>query len=287
MCQIQLVKRINGRLTKKDNREFIKLMSLGSMWNYDAFGIFNHSYHMKSPGVFDYQQINEKKITKNKFIVGHNRLATSGECLVYPEEAITINSRAGMNPWCINPFVNIANWWKSLDKGMISRNYNNHPFKINELLLVHNGIIHNDRKLRKKYKIDTQIETDSYIILYLISHFLNESNKEGRLDKIIDAIKQATKEIKGNYSVMLYDKLSRNVLYFRNEFTSFTFNIIGKDLIIGSTIEKNLKYIYEKNKSRKRFPTYPGTIYLIGDEIKEVGIFNIVERGYSRNGKRN
>lgn len=287
MCQIQLVKRINGKLTKKDNREFIKLMSLGNIGNYDAFGLFNHSYHMKAPGDFDYQQMNERKITKNKFIVGHNRLATSGECLVYPEEAITINSWAGMNPWCINPFANIANWWKSLDKGMISRNYNNHPFKIDDLLLVHNGIIHNDKKLRKRYKIDTQIETDSYIILYLISHFLNKSKQEKRLDKIVDAIKKATKELNGNYSVMLYDKLSRNMLYFRNEFTSFTFNIIGKRIIIGSTNERNLNFVYEKNVSRKRFPTYPNTIYLIGDEIKEVGIFDIVERRYSRNGKRN
>ena len=225
MCQIQLVKRINGKLTKKDNREFIKLMSLGNVGNYDAFGLFNHNYHMKAIGVFDYQQINEKKIIKNKFIVGHNRFTTSGECLVYPEEAISINPM-GMNPWCMNPFVHIANWWKSSNKGMISKNYNNHPFKIDDLLLVHNGTLWNYKRLKKKYKIDTQIETDSYVILFLINHFLNKSEKEKRLDKIIDAIKQTTKKLDGNYSVMLYDKLSRNMLYFRNEFTSFTFYII-------------------------------------------------------------
>lgn len=272
MCQIQIIKRMDGKLTTKDNREFIKLMFLGNMNNYDAFGMFNHSYLLKAPGDFDYQLINEKKVMRNKFIVGHNRLATTGECVVYPEEAISMNPLS-MNPWCMNPFANIANWWKSLGKDMVLRNYNNHPFKIDDLLLVHNGTLWNYKKLIKKYKINTEIETDSYVILYLINHFLNKSKQTHRLDKMVDAIKQATKELDGNYSVMLYDKLSKNILYFRNEFTSFTFNIIGKDLIIGSTNEKNLNYIYKRNKIRKRIPTYPNNIYLITNEVKKIGEF--------------
>ncbi len=270
MCQIQIIKRNDGKITKKDSKEFIRLMFLGNMWNYDAFGMFNHNYLLKAPGDFDYQLINENKIMKNKFIVGHNRLATTGECLVYPEEVVNIN------PWYINPWESFMGYWKSLDKGMVSRNYNNHPFKINNLLLVHNGTLWNYKKLKKKYKIDTQIETDSYVILYLINHFLNKSKEKKRLDKIVDAIKNTTKELNGNYSVMLYDKLKKNIIYFRNEFTSFTFNVIGKGIIIGSSNEKNLKYIYERNKVRKRIPTYAGNIYLVGDEVKKIGEFENV-----------
>lgn len=284
MCQIQIIKRMNGKLTKKDNKEFIKLMSLGSMRNYDAFGMFNHNYLIKAPGDFDYQLINENKIMKNKFIVGHNRLSTTGECLVYPEEAKKevkamnlggMNSW-GMNPWCINPLMLLSILWKPSGKEVDLKNYNNHPFKIDDLLLVHNGTLWNYRKLKKEYKIETEIETDSYIILYLISHFLNESKEKKRLDKIVDAIKNTTKKLEGNYSVMLYDKLSRNIIYFRNEFTSFTFYMLGKDLIIGSTNEKSLNYIYEKNKIRKRIPTYAKNIYLITNEVKKIGEFKDV-----------
>jgi len=142
---------------------------------------------MKASGEFDYQLINEKKVMRNNFMVGHNRLATSGECFTYPEEVIDMNYM-DMNPWGINPFTRIANWWKSLD-GAISKNYNNHPFKIGDLLLVHNGIIWNYNKLKKKYKIDTEIETDSYVIIYLIHHFLNKSKQEERLDKIVAHLK--------------------------------------------------------------------------------------------------
>ena len=196
-----------------------------------------------------------------------------------------------MNPWCMNPYrgwwKGIVKAWKSGEEDIISKNYNNHPFKLNGLSLVHNGTVINSKKLRKKYKIDTQIETDSYVILHLINYFLDKSKEKERMNKIIDAIKQTTKELDGNYSVILYDKLAKEIFYFRNEFTSFTFDIINKDLIIGSTKQKNLNYVYEKDLSRKRIPTYPGKIYSVGDKVKVVGMFNIDERGYSRNGKCN
>lgn len=277
MCQIQIVKRINGKLTAKDNREFIKLMFLGNMRNCDAFGMFNHNYLMKSPGDFDYQLINENKVMKNKFIVGHNRLATTGECLVLPKEEEKVNmNEFEMNSFGMNLWMVLRSWWKSSGGNIISKNENNHPFKIDDLLLVHNGTLWNYKKLRKKYKIKTEIDTDSYVILYLIHHFLNKSKKRERLDKIVDAIQKTTKELDGNYSIMLYDKQSRNIIYFRNEFTSFTFHMVGKDLMIGSTNEKNLNYIYEKNKIRKRIPTYARNIYLITDEVKKIGEFKDV-----------
>lgn len=278
MCQIQIVKRINKKLTKKDNKEFIKLMFLGNQYNYDAFGVFNHNYSVKAPGDFDYQLINERKVMKNKFIVGHNRLATSGECMDYSQDSqedVIINPFF-MGHWALSLLGRIGYWWKSLGEKPILKNQNNHPFKINEFSLVHNGIIHNYKKLKKKYKIQSEVETDSYIILYLINHFFSESKKEDRVDKIIDAIKKTTKKICGNYSVILYDKRGSNIFYFRNDCVSFTFNIIGKDLIVGSTNERNLNFIYEKKKSRKRIHTYPGEIYLVGDEIKKVGEFQDV-----------
>ena len=58
-------------------------------------------------------------------------------------------------------------------QGSEKKNYNNHPFmgkcKNARFTLAHNGIISNNDRLRKEYKIPkTKIETDSYIAVQLI-----------------------------------------------------------------------------------------------------------------------
>ncbi len=52
-------------------------------------------------------------------------------------------------------------------------NYNNHPFESEKgFTLAHNGVLYNDKELRKKYMFpDTKIETDSYIAVQLLEHF--------------------------------------------------------------------------------------------------------------------
>lgn len=52
-------------------------------------------------------------------------------------------------------------------------NCNNHPFESEKgFVLAHNGVLCNDKELRKKYMLpDTKIETDSYIAVQLLEHF--------------------------------------------------------------------------------------------------------------------
>lgn len=52
-------------------------------------------------------------------------------------------------------------------------NCNNHPFESEKgFVLAHNGVLYNDRELRKEYMLpDTKIETDSYIAVQLLEHF--------------------------------------------------------------------------------------------------------------------
>lgn len=58
-------------------------------------------------------------------------------------------------------------------QGSEKYNYNNHPFESEKgFALAHNGVIYNDKELRKKYMLpDTKIETDSYISVQLLEHF--------------------------------------------------------------------------------------------------------------------
>ncbi len=58
-------------------------------------------------------------------------------------------------------------------QGSEEQNYNNHPFYSKRgFALAHNGVLYNDRKLRKKYMLpNTKIETDSYIAVQLLERF--------------------------------------------------------------------------------------------------------------------
>lgn len=259
MCQVQIIKKLGKeKISKEDLYEFIRLMALGNLGNNDAFGFFNHKHLFKIPGGFNYRMIKERKLLRKDFIVGHNRLITEGEC--YMEMPI---GPTGVSPFEENPVV-----YKSLEK-----NYNNHPFTIGEFVMVHNGVIHNHKKIRKKYKIITEIETDSYIILCLIHSFFIRSSEEKRMDKIIEAIKKTAKIIEGTYSVVLYDKELKKIFYFRSWGTKFTFCIVKKTLF-GSTHKKNLQYIY-MNRKRRMINTRENIIYTIESSlrnpIKEVG----------------
>ena len=61
-------------------------------------------------------------------------------------------------------------------QGSEKYNENNHPFHGyaggNHFALAHNGVLYNDKILRKKMKLPaTKIETDSYIAVQLLEHF--------------------------------------------------------------------------------------------------------------------
>ena len=86
-------------------------------------------------------------------------------------------------------------------QGSEKRNYNNHPFSghcINRnFVLAHNGVLNNDKELRKKYKLpNTRIETDSYISVQLIEH-------KRRLD--FESIRFMAEETEGSFSYSILD----------------------------------------------------------------------------------
>lgn len=86
-------------------------------------------------------------------------------------------------------------------QGSERRNYNNHPFpgkcKNANFALAHNGVLSNDKELRKKFNLPkTKIETDSYIAVQLI-----ESQKY--LD--FDSIKYMAERTEGSFSYSIID----------------------------------------------------------------------------------
>ena len=80
-------------------------------------------------------------------------------------------------------------------------NYNNHPFPGHadkEFAFAHNGVLYNDKDLRKDKKLpDTYIETDSYVAVQLIE-------QQGKLD--FNSLKNMAEDVEGNFTFTVLDE---------------------------------------------------------------------------------
>lgn len=78
-------------------------------------------------------------------------------------------------------------------QGSEQKNRNNHPFSGKAFALAHNGIIENDRELRKSENLPpTDIETDSYIAVQLL-----EREKE----LTFDSLRDMAELLKGTFTI--------------------------------------------------------------------------------------
>jgi len=93
-------------------------------------------------------------------------------------------------------------------QGSEKKNYNNHPFLGNvdgmQIALAHNGVIRNDRELRKTLKPpDAKIETDSYVALQRL---------EKKRALAFDSLKYMAETVEGSFSFTIID--SSNSIWF-------------------------------------------------------------------------
>ena len=93
-------------------------------------------------------------------------------------------------------------------QGSEKKNYNNHPFLApagaGSFALAHNGVIRNDRLLRKQEQLPaTKIETDSYIAVQLLA-------RSGEVS--MDSLRDMAERLEGSFSFTVLD--DRNNLYF-------------------------------------------------------------------------
>jgi hypothetical protein len=251
----------------KDYNEFEKLMSFGSMHNKDAFGLFNSNYWFKQSKIFNPEKLKINKILEDNWIVGHNRFSTSG----FFGEGNKLFSFKGIMNSLIEAYT--PEW--ILNKGYYENKreknniINHHPFVLGDFILVHNGIINNAEELRKKYSINSDIKTDSYVIIYLINYYFNINKEKNREKRLYNSIKMTTKNISGSYSIFLYDKKINKLYYFKNFMTYFNIYRIGKRLV-GSTDDRNIKYIYF-GEEKIKLNIEDNNLYLIEEKIKKIG----------------
>lgn len=92
-------------------------------------------------------------------------------------------------------------------QGSEAKNYNNHPFLGHagdlQFALAHNGVLHNDRMLRRSLKLPrTKIQTDSYVAVQLIE-------RKKALD--FASLKYMAEQVEGSFTFTVLDQ--RNHLY--------------------------------------------------------------------------
>lgn len=93
-------------------------------------------------------------------------------------------------------------------QGSALRNENNHPFRGSagntNFALAHNGVLHNDKILQKKFKLPaSKIETDSYVAVQLVEKF-------GRMD--FEGLRAMAEELEGSFTITALTE--RDELYF-------------------------------------------------------------------------
>lgn len=157
-------------------------------------------------------------------------------------------------------------------QGSELRNENNHPFsgviKQSRFALAHNGVLYNDKILRKAQKLPaTRIETDSYIAVQLLE-------KYGKLD--FDSLQRMAEELDGSFTITALS--DNDELYFvkgNNPICIYHYEDFG--LYLYASTEDILK------KALKRLPYPMGghqRIFLCSGEILKIDAKGKMSRGH-------
>lgn len=303
MCELQIIKKLGKeKINETDIGEFFKMMCFGSIHNKDAFGVFNNEYIYKNKGAFNASKINKDNLLDDNFVIGHNRFATKSLKINYNKIknkkyniSLPKNSRWNWSNSFFNNVSNILlqtnsiNFQNCVNDEYINndinsdydKNKNNHPFKLGDFVLVHNGVILNAKYLNNKYNFNTNISTDSYVILQLFNKFFNESNIKNRVKRISGAIYKTLLKLSGFYSVLLYDKEENNIFYFKDAQTSFYFYKYNDNILCGSTSINNLNCLYPGFK-REEINIIDKHIYLITSNLNNT-IIDITPKILNKN----
>lgn len=136
---------------------------------------------------------------------------------------------------------------------------NTHPHITKNLVLLHNGIF---SYLGNEKKSDTKIYIERLDRKY------NQKQKE-----LIKAIQTLNRKVSGSYSIVIYEKKSKKVYYYKESLTDM-YILENKNWLIMSTTKENLefaKYFFDINAKIREIKPYK--IYDIFNGFKEIGTF--------------
>lgn len=136
-------------------------------------------------------------------------------------------------------------------KGTPKNNHNNHPIVTGNIVGIHNGMIHNDEMLWKKYQTKFKSfkrkgKVDSEIIFKMIDHYVHVKGKP-----MAEAIDEISYQLQGDYACALVDRTMPYMLWlFRNinPITIYNYPKCGIVLFASNSsyIDKTVDYVCKK-----------------------------------------
>ena len=121
--------------------------------------------------------------------------------------------------------------------GEAKDNKNNHPFMINDNVLIHNGIISNYKELVEKYKLKDKLvsECDSEIILQIF-------NKTKSVNSI-------SNQLTGTFNYALYDSKENNLHIYKDTMNLYLAYIPEEDIFVFCSDEDTIKNLFSEVKT--------------------------------------
>lgn len=121
------------------------------------------------------------------------------------------------------------------------RNYNNHPFygyaENTNFALAHNGVLHNDKHLRKSEKLPaTKIETDSYVAVQLI---------EQKRALNFDSLRYMAEQLEGTFTITVLDR-EDNLYFVKGDNPMCIYHFEAAGIYIYASTEEILKAALRK-----------------------------------------
>jgi asparagine synthetase B (glutamine-hydrolysing) len=136
---------------------------------------------------------------------------------------------------------------------------NIHPYETKDLVLMHNGIFN-------EMGNDRDSDTKQYTTLMQKLYEKNKGN-------IIKTIQQISLKVSGSYSIIVYEKSSGRLFYYKDSHTNM-YSVSNKDYLVLSTIEDNVKYAQRFFGIKSQVKSVePYVIYDVLDNFKDIGMF--------------
>lgn len=150
------------------------------------------------------------------------------------------------------------------------------PFSSKEFVFAHNGIMSEYSEMEK---------SDTYILFQKFQEEFDKA-KGKREAKIVSAIKVCVDNKYGTYSIAIYDRIAKNIYYFKNSTTDMTI-FLGKTMVYMATEEDNgelLSMFGDEFKMKRTLKVDPYIIYRCdasGDDVQFYWIGKIEEPSYT------